>query len=131
MVSGAMIFGLIDSSSSLINGILDESASIKFDKGGQYGIAFAAPVMFTWGMLVLLIKGKATEKQENVMSRVIIVSLVLMFTYPHVVHFATSKYLSNKGYSKCEPVSRRWMHNVTIVYTSNIGECERLAAERK
>lgn len=129
--SAVFLYGLIDSSYTLITGFMNESNLIWLKKGGLYGIGVMAPIMFTWGFLILLIKGKATDKQEQLMGRVMIPSVVLMLTFPHFVHYGISKYLNHKGYIKCEPMSRQWMQNVTIAYTITTEECDRLSDDHR
>lgn len=128
--SAVALYGLSESIVSVIVDLLHSTPSIEFNKGGLYGVGFLASVIFSWGFVVTLIKGQLTTRQERNMGRALIASVVLMFTFPHVVHFATSEYLRNKGYSKCEPMTRRWMHNVTFIYTITTDACDHLVDER-
>jgi len=96
--------------------------TIIFEKGVFYffggGIGLVA---LSLGFLSLFIAKKysliITKKVDIFFGVLMIFGVVLMFLVPQIVHNNVDSYLVQKGYSVCASKSRRWLHDVTIVYS--------------
>ncbi|GHU46242.1 hypothetical protein AGMMS50289_19160 [Betaproteobacteria bacterium] len=83
------------------------------------------------GMLVLAIVtvqefwlGKPlSNKQAAYLTKMALISVVLAFTAPHLIHYCADNYLLKRGYSVCEEASRQWRFFQHIVYIQPSIEC--------
>jgi len=101
------------------------AAVVVFDKGSYYAlgvgvglmaIAFAG-VQETW------LKKTLTKRSASIISKLAITGVVLTFTVPHIVHYASNNYLENDGYSVCEEASHQWLFVRDILYIQSSVEC--------
>lgn len=99
---------------------------VVFDKGSFYmlgvgvgmSVLAAALVQEGWFDRVL------TPKQTKYFTRLLVISLVLLVTIPHLVHFSADMVLKSEGYSVCEPASHQWLFVRDIVYISGATHCD-------
>ncbi|GHU46248.1 hypothetical protein AGMMS50289_19190 [Betaproteobacteria bacterium] len=48
-----------------------------------------------------------SNKQSAYLTKVALISVVLMFTVPHLIHYCADNYLLKRGYSVCEEASHQ------------------------
>ncbi|MFT5083097.1 MAG: hypothetical protein ACI9Y1_001134 [Lentisphaeria bacterium] len=98
---------------------------VVFDKGSYYAlgvgvglmaIAFAG-VQETW------LQKPLTKRSTSIISKLAIAGVVLTFTVPHILHYASNSYLKKSGYSICEKASHQWLFVRDIVYIRPSVEC--------
>ncbi|GHU46244.1 hypothetical protein AGMMS50289_19170 [Betaproteobacteria bacterium] len=96
-----------------------------FDKGSFYMLGVGV------GMLALAIGtvqeywfGKPlSNKQAAYFTKMALMSLVLIFTVPHLIHYCADNYLLKRGYSVCEEASRQLRLVRDIAYIQPSIEC--------
>lgn len=98
---------------------------VVFDKGSYYAlgvgvglmaIAFAG-VQETW------LRKPLTKRSTSIISKLAIAGVVLTFTVPHIMHYASDRHLKNSGYSVCAEASHQWLFVRNIVYIQPSIEC--------
>lgn len=101
------------------------SPVILFDKGSYYMLGVGLGLLSLgiglakefWGGNPL------TAKQADIISKLGIAGVVLIFIIPHISHFSADYYLKNQGYSVCEEASHQWLFVRDIVYIQPTVEC--------
>ena len=74
--------------------------------------------------------GKALpDKLRGLCGRWAIAGLVVLFVFPHVMHFGADYYLKGRGYSVCDRASSQRMRFVRIVYAESTSVCDALPAK--
>jgi hypothetical protein len=73
---------------------------------------------------------RLTEKQVSITMKVALGGVILIFTLPHVIHYAMGSALERKGYSVCDAASRKSPHNPEIVYIRQPLECTKDVEKR-
>lgn len=107
----------------LFRGSLSEI--VVFDKGSFYMFGVGL------GMLVLAfvtvqegwLNRPLSKKQSVFLTRLAIIGAALIFTVPHIVHYAANSFLEKKGYVVCEEASHQWLFVRDIVYIQETVEC--------
>lgn len=110
---------------SLIGMLREISAEVQFitlDKGAYY--------LFGGGLFFLTLSiGTALsfKYKERVATRfvkyfgiLLVLSPLMAFVLPQIVHLVTEEYLFDRHYSICEAKSTQWLHVRTIVYTKTL-----------
>jgi hypothetical protein len=86
---------------------------------GLLALAFVCVQEFWVGKLL-------TKEQSSFMTKLAIIGVVLTFTVPQLVHFASNSFLQKKGYSVCEEASQQWLFVRNIVYIKETIECSKI-----
>ena len=98
---------------------------VVFDKGSFYmlgvggGLAVLSFVTIQEGWL----NRPLSKSQSKLLTKLAILSIVLVFMLPHIVHYVANNYLQNQGYSVCEKASHRWLFVRDIVYIQDSVTC--------
>ncbi|GAB2189803.1 hypothetical protein MAH1_14110 [Sessilibacter sp. MAH1] len=96
-----------------------------FDKGSFYmlgvgiGLLILAIVTVQEGWL----NKKLSKKQSSFLTKVAILSVVLIFLTPQLMHYCANKYLARKGYTVCDEASHQWLFVRDIVYLEPSVDC--------
>src|SRR5690625_58074 len=64
-----------------------------------------------------------SRTQNTIFTRLALTAMTLMFTFPHVAHFAADKYLKRSDYSVCEEASHQRSFVRNIVYRQPATPC--------
>ncbi len=88
-----------------------------FDKGSFYMLGVGV------GLLILAIvtvqegwlNKELSKKQSSFLTKVAILSVVLIFLTPQLMHYCANKYLAGKGYTVCDEASHQWLFVQDIV----------------
>jgi hypothetical protein len=109
-----------------------QSEVVVFNKGSFYMLgvgvgmsvlAFAA-VQEGWVGKVL------SKKQADILTRIAVVSLALIFITPNLFHYISEAYFSSEGYSVCDEASSQWLFVRDIVYIQDTIECSAKLKEK-
>ena len=73
---------------------------------------------------------RLTEKQGSITMKVALGGVILIFTLPHVIHYAMGSALERRGYSVCDASSDQSSHNPEIVYIRQPLECTKDVEKR-
>lgn len=120
---------LATASASLARGIYLSSDIVIIAKGAFYGLGGIGALATAWCSAVLVFRKEVPELQLVWLGRLLIASVILMFTLPHAVHYPAAAYLESRGYKECEPQSQQWLHDRTIVYTQTSAQCVQLVID--
>jgi hypothetical protein len=71
-----------------------------------------------------------TQKQASALTKLGVGGVILMFTLPHVIHYAMGSVLEGRGYSVCDAASHQWLHYRDIVYIRQPLECTKDVEKR-
>ena len=109
----------------LVTELSNQAELITFEKGSFYLFGVGTGLLLlAFGLIYSKLFNKEISKSLNVLlSRLVIGAVILTFILPQIIHYSVANYLENEGYQVCEEKSRRWLHNVTIVYTKTL-PCE-------
>jgi hypothetical protein len=101
-------------------------------KGPFYmlGGGIALSVLVCAGIYESWLGKRLTKKQRSVIEKLIVGGLVLMFTLPHVIHYAMDSVLEGRGYSFCGAASSQGLRNANIVYIRQPLECTKDVEKR-
>jgi hypothetical protein len=121
------------SSIGLISQFHIENQVVGFDKGSMYMLGCGV------GLLLLTIGGamqgifglELTPKKQSFFTRGILISLVLMVTFPQLTHYLVEKYAQKHRYSICKDVSNKWLLYSKLYYTKTKLACNDLAKEKE
>lgn len=115
--------------SQLIEGV----PVISFDKGSMYmfGGGLTLLVLSAGGVVQGLFQIKLTQKKEKLFVRLIVVSLMFMFVFPHLAHYVVDKQTNRKSYTICDGATYRWFFHAKLFYTKNNQDCNNLVKEKK
>ena len=111
--------------SSLISGMSEDVVVV--DKGSFYmlGVGVGLLALSIAGILETWFWKTLSKKNLAVISRTAIVGVILTFTIPHLIDYASSSALKNEGYSICEEASHQWLFIRDIVYVQDPLMCNK------
>lgn len=112
----------------LIYELLEIPVVISFDKGSMYmlGGGVAAILFSIGGVVQGVLEKKMSPKLESCLSKAIITSLVFMFGFPHISHYAVSSFLKSRNYLHCDEAGYGWLLYRKIYYTRDGAVCAEL-----
>ncbi|MBL4798110.1 MAG: hypothetical protein JKY50_11895 [Oleispira sp.] len=98
---------------------------VVFDKGSFYMLGVGA------GMLILAfvtvqegwLDRQLSQAQSTFLTRLAVISVVLIITVPHTIHYFADDYLESEGYSVCQDASHQWLFVRNIVYVHEPVSC--------
>lgn len=101
------------------------ASTVLFDKGSYYMLGVGIGLLSLAFVVIKEFWGgePITGKQNIVLSRLAVSGVILMFTVPHVAHFAADRYLKKNGYAVCGEASHQWLFVRDIVYVTGPIEC--------
>lgn len=101
------------------------SEVLVFEEGPYYmlGIGIAALILAYIMIQEFWFNTPLSRTQNTIFTRLALTAMALMFTFPHVAHFAADKYLKGRDYSVCEEASHQWLFVRNIVYVQPAIEC--------
>lgn len=96
-----------------------------FDKGSFYLLGVGA------GMFILAFTTvqeawfdkPLSDQQASLLTKGALLSIVLLFSLPHVIHYFADVNLKSQGYTVCEEASHQWRFVRDIVYIKDSVEC--------
>jgi len=129
------LFSLFFFSLTTIQSISDISSyppSINFDKGSFYGLGAGVGMLLLVYLFTyeLMFKKKLTQKGAKTFNNMLVICLFTTLGLPHLVHYAFSHNLESKSYITCNEMSKRWLHDLTVVYVKSDAICEKLIADQ-
>ena len=129
---GALAWFFI-SAAGLISQFLIENPVVGFDKGSMYmlGGGLGLLLFAIGGMMQGVFGLELTPKKTTFFSRGLLVSIVLMFTFPHMTHYVVDIYAYKKHYSVCDDATRRRRLYSKFYYTESKAACEKLVSEKE
>jgi hypothetical protein len=106
---------------------------VGFDKGSMYmlGCGLGLLLLSIGGVMQGIIGLKLTRKVEELFTRGIVISLLLMFAFPQLAHYLVDKYAHKQHYSICSDVTYRWLLYGKFYYTENKIACDKLIDEKE
>jgi len=118
---------------NLISQIQDGSSVISFDKGSMYmlGAGIGLAILTLGGLYQGVMRLKFSTKQERVIRDGVIAGIIIMFVFPHVVHYPVSEIMKERNYYRCEKMSYRWLLYKKLIYTDTLRTCESLVREEQ
>lgn len=116
----------------LISDLLATPPVISFDKGSMYMLGGGvAGILFSLGGTIQgIFRKKLSSKVESFFSKALIISLVLMFGFPHVCHFVVSSFIEKRNYMSCNEAGYSWFLYKKIYYTVDGVVCSELVREK-
>lgn len=112
----------------LISDIESNSTVIAFDKGVMYvlgGVLGLSGLLFA-AVYQGILEKNLSKKGEQVLTRLIIVSIIIMFLFPHLVQHYVSKVVESKSYQACEEMTYQWLFYEKYYYTDTSETCREL-----
>ncbi len=96
-----------------------------FDKGSFYMLGVGA------GMFILAFATvqegwfdkPLSGQQASYLTKAALISIVLLFLLPHVIHYFADYNLTSNGYTVCQDASHQWLFIRDIVYIKDSIEC--------
>lgn len=132
-ISVTYIFSVVwifQSIESLIHLFSPKTGVFKFHR--DIFIGFAGFTLFTSLAVHLIIKkiapDKITQKHNNIMSKLIFISILLVFL-PFAIEFLYDYQLNSEGYYVCEAATDRWLYLKTSYYTNSEQACIELVLQ--
>lgn len=102
-----------------------DTGIVLIDKGSYYMLGVGTG-MLDLAFIVIweqwLVK-PLSKMVTAIFSRLAIVSIVLLFALPHIIHYLADEHLTGKGYSVCKEASHQWLFVRDIVYIQPSVEC--------
>lgn len=121
---GFSLLWIFQSVESLINLFSSKQEVFKLDRNTFIG--FPIVLLFTSLAIHIYTKkvapDKVTEKHNNIMSKIIFISILLVFL-PFTIEFLYDYKLSSEGYYVCEAATDRWLYLKTTYYTNSEQAC--------
>ncbi len=129
----AVLTWFIVSITELISQFRFKDPVIGFDKGSMYmlGCGLALLLLSAGGVIQGIMRVELTKKKENWFTRGIIISLILMVTFPQLTHYLVNNYADKQHYIICNDATYRWLLYKKIYYTKNKITCDKLVNEKK
>jgi len=108
-----------------IASLFNDQPIIVFSKGAMYALGggITALMITILGAYQTFNKSTLSEKNNHVLTKMLIASTIFMFLFPVVAHYAIDKAITAKRYSKCEEMSYQWLLYQKIVYVENMSFC--------
>lgn len=106
---------------------------VSFDKGSTYmlGAGIGGLIIVIGGVIQGLLRKNLTARAKTLFARSLIFSLILMFGFPHIAHYAVTSYTQNKNYHVCSDATYRWVLYSKFYYTKNSLVCNELVEQRE
>lgn len=110
------LFFFIDSLSYLSNNIHNKVVLI--NQGSYYMPGVFLGLLSLSSVLIWdqWFKRTINDLWRKVISYMLIASIILTFSLPHIIYYFANHYLVNNGYQICEAASRNWLYIHKIVY---------------
>ncbi|VAW86540.1 hypothetical protein MNBD_GAMMA17-2279 [hydrothermal vent metagenome] len=122
----------IVSSYDTFNSLFSEKLVVDFSKGAMYalGAGIASLLIVFIAAYQSIKKCELSKKQEGIVVKALILSIILMFVFPIIAHFSVNKMTVAKGYYECEEMSYQWLLYRKIVYVKNDVVCSNLIRDK-
>ncbi len=106
---------------------------VEFDKGSMYmlGGGLCCLLLTAGGIMQGLLGEKLTFRLERLFTRGIVGSLILMFGFPHLAHYAVANYVQQRNYSVCSDATYRWMLYSKFYYTKSDMDCTEFVSKKE
>ena len=106
---------------------------VGFDKGSTYmlGAGIGGLIIVVGGVAQGLLRKNLSASTKTLFSRGLIFSLILMFGFPHIVHYAVTSYTKNTNYHVCNDATYRWVLYSKFYYTKNNLTCNEFVEQRE
>ena len=106
---------------------------IGFDKGSMYmfGIGLGLLLLTIGGVMQGMLGQELSQKKETLFKRGIVISLILMFSFPQLTNYLVDKYAYSHHYRICTDVTDRWLLYSKFYYTESKEACEKLVSEKE
>lgn len=106
---------------------------VGFDKGSMYmlGVGLGLLLLTIGGIMQGIFGQALTPKEETLFKRGIVISIVLMVTFPQLAHYLVSKYAHKQHYSICNDATYRWLLYRKLYYTESKITCDKLVNEKE
>lgn len=126
----ALVWFLL-SMDSLVVSLKEEASLVSFDKGSTYmlGAGIACFIIFIGGVIQGILRNNLTPRAKTIFSRSLIFSVILMFGFPHMVHYAVTSYTQKKNYRVCSNATYRWALYSKFYYAKTDLDCSRLVTK--
>lgn len=118
-----------DLASALLSGL----PVVSFDKGSTYmlGAGIGGLVIVIGGVIQGLLRKTLTPRAKTMFARSLAFSLILMFGFPHVAHYAVTSYTQQENYQVCRDATYRWVLYSKFYYTKNNLACNELVEQKE
>lgn len=83
------------------------------------------------GIMQGLLRVKLTAKLEGLFTKGVVGSLILMFGFPHLSHYAVANYTQQRSYVDCSDLTYRWLLYSKFYYTKSGVECGELVSDKE
>ncbi len=106
---------------------------VSFDKGSTYmlGAGIGGLLMVIGGVIQGILRKNLTDRAKILFTRSLIFSLILMFGFPHLAHYAVISYTKKKDYHVCNEATYRWVLYSKFYYTKNNLACNEFVQQRE
>ncbi len=106
----------------LLAELSNHSELVTIEKGIYYffGVGLIPLILASAFIYARVFNNEMSHAANILFTWLIIGGLVLTFVIPQVIHYSVANYLEEDSYQVCEEKSRRWLHNVTIVYSKTL-----------
>ena len=106
---------------------------VSFDKGSAYmlGAGIGGLIIVIGGVMQGLLRKNLTPRAKTLFSRSLIFSMILMFGFPHIVHYAVTSYTQQENYQVCSDATYRWVLYSKFYFTKNNLVCSELVKQKK
>jgi hypothetical protein len=120
------------SSFDTIHSLYSEAQNIAFSKGAMYslGAGMTSLIIVSISAYQTLKKTNLSKFQEKLVTKLLILSIALMFLFPVSSHFLLEKIVVQKGYSECKEMSYQWLLYKKITYVKNNTICSHLIPKK-
>ena len=110
---------------AMLTEISTKTEFITIEKGVYYffGIGTFFLQYTVWLIYIKIFNNEISRTLSIIITWSIVGSIALMFVLPQIIHYSVANNLEAQNYKVCKERSRRWLHNVTIVYTKTL-PCE-------
>lgn len=118
---------------ALVSGLTAESTVISFNKGAMYmlGAGVGALCLSIGVVYHSLYSRKVPENLEKILIKGAIIGIIIMFVFPHAVHFSVSGIVETRKYVRCKEAEYRWLLYKKYVYTETQGACAALVNSKE
>lgn len=93
---------------------------VEFYKGSFYLLGIG---LGTVTLAAVAVVSQFTNRYSGMFNVMLIISVAVMVLFPQLTHLYVSNRLEGEGYEACADKSRRWLHNVRIVYAKTPQAC--------
>jgi hypothetical protein len=104
---------------------------VGFDKGSTYmlGAGIGGFIVVIGGVFQGLLRKNLTTRAKTLFARSLMFSLILMFGFPHIAHYAVNSYAEQENYQVCSDATYRWALYSKFYYTKNNLACSELVEQ--